>query len=38
VWCAVSRNRIIGPIFFNDPIKWERYYQAIFFFASSLDI
>jgi hypothetical protein len=29
VWCTVSRNRIVGPIFFDDTMKSERYCEVI---------
>jgi hypothetical protein len=29
VWCAISRNRIIGPIFFDNIINSERYCEVI---------
>jgi hypothetical protein len=29
VWCGISRNRVIGPIFFNDTIKSGRYCEGI---------
>jgi hypothetical protein len=29
VWCAVSRRRIIGPIFFSETITAERYQELI---------
>jgi hypothetical protein len=29
VWCAVSARKIVGPVFFNETIKWERYVQII---------
>lgn len=30
MWCVTSQNRIIGPIFFNDAINCDRYYQVMF--------
>ena len=29
VWCAISRSRIVGPIFFHDTINSERYCEQI---------
>jgi hypothetical protein len=29
VWCAVSARRIVGPVFFNEKINFERYVQVI---------
>lgn len=29
VWCAISRRRIIGPLFFTDTINTERYLNII---------
>jgi hypothetical protein len=29
VWCAMSRNRTIGPIFLDDTTNSERYYEAV---------
>jgi hypothetical protein len=29
VWCAVSERRIIGPVFCNETINYERYVQVI---------
>jgi hypothetical protein len=31
VWCATSRNRIIGPIFFDDTLKSEFYGEVILY-------
>ena len=30
VWCAVSRSRIIGPIFFDSTVNSNRYIKDIF--------
>lgn len=38
VWCAISRRRIIGPIFFNGTLTGERYRQEIIMpFIEQLD-
>jgi hypothetical protein len=37
VWRAISRNLIIGPIFFDDTINSE-WYTVKWFFIRSLDI
>jgi hypothetical protein len=29
VWCAISRNRIIGPIFLDDTINYDGYCKVI---------
>jgi hypothetical protein len=31
VWCVISRTRIIGLLFFNDAISWERYYEVVLY-------
>jgi hypothetical protein len=28
VWCPISLNRIIGPIFFDDTVNSERYFEV----------
>lgn len=37
VWCAISRRRIIGPIFFTETITSERYKDIIENFVSLLE-
>jgi hypothetical protein len=29
VWSAVSARRIVGSVFFNETVNWERYVQVI---------
>jgi hypothetical protein len=36
VWCAISRKRIIGPIFFTGTIKSEQYVQILHEFVAHL--
>jgi hypothetical protein len=38
VWCAVSRWRIIGPIFFSKPITAEHYKELITKSISLLEV
>jgi hypothetical protein len=38
VWFAVSRRRIIGPIFFSETITAERYQELIMNFISVLEV
>jgi hypothetical protein len=38
VWCAVSRRRIIGPVFFNETVTADRYQELIMNFISPLEV
>jgi hypothetical protein len=31
VWIVISRTRIISPLFFDDVISWERYYEVVLY-------
>lgn len=37
VWCAVSRKRIVGPVFFDSTLNSERYQNIIYEFVASLE-
>jgi len=37
VWCAVSRKRIVGPIFFTDTINSDNYVKILEQFVSELE-
>ena len=37
VWCAISRLRIIGPIFFHDTVNTDRYLHIFTEFVNQLD-
>lgn len=37
VWCAISRKRIVGPIFFTETITAERYQDIIMQFVALLE-
>jgi hypothetical protein len=36
-WCAISRKRIIGPIFFSETVTAEKYQEIIMQFISLLN-
>ena len=37
VWCAISRQRIIGPIFFEDTVNTQVYLHIFSAFVNQLD-
>ena len=37
VWCAISRRRIIGPIFFHETLNTARYLEIVNEFVDQLD-
>ena len=37
VWCAISRRRIIGPIFFHETLNTARYLEISNEFVNQLD-
>ena len=37
VWCAVSRRRIIGPVFFHETLNTARYLEIFNEFVDQLD-
>ena len=37
VWCAISRRRIIGPIFFHETLNAARYLKIFNEFVDQLD-
>jgi hypothetical protein len=37
VWCTISRNRIIGPIVFDDTINLERHCEVILYSIDHLN-
>jgi hypothetical protein len=37
VWCAISRRRIIGPIFFEDTVNTQVYVNIFDTFVNQLD-